>query len=131
MGLEVVISSNPIRDRDSQLAREFEQAVFEALSGHDALAGSGAVQVRFHVWDADDGARYVCKVECTGPARLEAPEPPWRWWSGLVASAQDLRQALREAVRARLGRRRAKGNPLEAPPPAVERWGWAGELQPR
>lgn len=129
MGLEVV-SPNPIQERDPRLARQFEHVVREALRGLDGLAEPGPIHVRFSVWEGDDVARYVCKVECAGTNGFEAPEPPWRWWSGLVETPQDLAQALREAVRARQARRRGRPDGRRTPPPP-ERWGWAGELQLR
>lgn len=130
MGLQVQFSPNPIQERDPRLARQFEHVVSEALRGQDALAEPGTVQVRFSVWDGDNVPRYVCKVECSGTVGIETAEPPWRWWSGLVETPHDLGQALREAVRARVARRRIRGSDAHRPP-APERWGWAGEMQVR
>lgn len=124
MGLEIAFSPNPILERDPRLARQFEHVVLEALRGQAALSKQGPVQVRFHVWDGDDLPRYVCKVECAGVTGFESTEPPWRWWSGLVETPQDLGQALREAVRTRRGLARARSE-ARASFPAPEHWGWA------
>ena len=121
MAMELVVSPNPIQERDARLARHFEQVVAEALRGREDLVGSAPVRVRFHVWDGDDVARYVCKVECSDAPGAHLEEPPWRWWSPLVQTPQELAQELREALR-----RRAR--PEEArPEEPAERWGWGGE----
>ena len=127
MAMDVVFAPNPIQQRDPRLARQFEQVVSEALRAADGLAG-GSVTVRFNTWDGDEVARYVCKVECSGEPALGLEEPPWRWWSGLVETPQELGQELRDALRAQ-GRRRARPEEPRAAAP-VERWGWAGEMQP-
>jgi hypothetical protein len=129
MGVEVRFSPNPIEQRDARIARQFEHVVLEALRGWEALAEPGPIQVQFHVWDGDDVPRYVCKVECSGSIGIERSEPPWRWWSGLLESPQDLGQALREAIRARLARRRDRSD-AQRPAPQ-DRWGWAEEMQLR
>jgi hypothetical protein len=127
MAMNLVFAPNPIQQRDPRLARHFEQVVSEVLRAAEALCGGGPVAVRFHAWDGDDAARYVCKVECSDGPGLEMGEPPWRWWSGLVETPQELAQALGDALRAQSRRRARNEEPREAA--AVERWGWAGELQ--
>lgn len=127
MAMDVIFAPNPIQQRDPRLARQFEQVVSEALRAAEGLAGGGPVTVRFNAWDGDDAARYVCKVECAGDASLGLEEPPWRWWSALVETPQQLGQELRDALRAQVRRRTRPEEPrAEAP---VERWGWAGEMQ--
>src|SRR5215212_6889958 len=127
MAMDVIFSTNPIHERDSRLARQFEQAVAEALRGGEDVAGDARVSVRFNVWDGDDVPRYVCKVECSGADARDREAAPWRWWSPLVETPQELGQELRDALRA-AGRRRARPDDPR-PEAAVERWGWGGEMQ--
>jgi hypothetical protein len=127
MAIDVVFAPNPIQQRDPRLARQFEQVVSEALRAADGLAGGGPVTVHFNAWDGDDVARYVCKVECSGAPGPALEEPPWRWWSALVETPRELGQELRDALRAQ-ARRRARPEEPRAEV-AVERWGWAGEMQ--
>ena len=127
MAMDVIFSPNPIHQRDARLARQFEQVVAEALRSREDLAGDAPVCVRFHVWEGDDVPRYVCKVECSGAAALNMEDPPWRWWSPLVETPQELGQELRDALRT-AGRRHARPDEPQAEAP-VERWGWAGEMQ--
>ena len=126
--VDVEIVSNPIRKRDPQLARQFEQVVTDALAGHDDSADPGPLQVRFNVWHAERVC-YVCKVECPSIRTLDMQEPPWRWWSSLVETPQELGEQLREAVRAHTAlRRQGRRQPVPLAAQASERWGWAGEL---
>lgn len=124
MEFQLVFVRNPIQDRDPRLARQFEQTVAEVLRSHDH-GDFGLVEVRFHVWYGEDAVKYVCKVECPSARSMEMDEPPWRWWSGLVETAQELDRELREAVGARFARATRKEPAAERQP---ERWGWAGEL---
>jgi hypothetical protein len=124
MSVEIVFSPSPMQERDPRLARQFERVVLEALRSKEVSPADGTVHVRFHLWEGDDVPRYVCKVECAGVASVHLEEPPWRWWSGLVETPQELGQALRAAVRGR--RRRAAPTPC----PAVPAGEWASDLQP-
>jgi hypothetical protein len=126
MAMDVVFAPNPIHHQDPRLARQFEQAVSDALRAAGDLGG-GAVTVRFNPWDGEDGARYVCKVECASADGQATEEPPWRWWSGLVETPEELAQELRDALRTQARRRARPEEPRDAAP--VERWGWAGEMQ--
>jgi hypothetical protein len=129
MSFDVVFSPNPIQERDPRLARQFEQVVLETLRAQEAALAAGTVQVRFHLWSGDDAVpRYVCKVECGGAPSLEMEDPPWRWWSGLVETPQELGQELREALRSS-ARRRGSADAHPPAPAPPERWGWAGDLQ--
>lgn len=128
MPVELVFTSTPIQQRDPRLARQFEQAVADALGGHEDAAAPGPVHVRFSVWEGDDVPRYVCKVECASVCTMEQGEPAWRWWSRLVETPLELGQELREAARARRAAVRGSARPSQEPARPVERWGWAGEL---
>lgn len=126
MATDVVFAPNPIHQRDPRLARQFEQVVADALRSVADLPG-GPVTVRFNLWDGEDAARYVCKVECAGGPDLGTEDPPWRWWSGLVETPQELGQELGDGLRARARRRARPEEPRDAVP--AERWGWAGEMR--
>jgi len=110
MPTDLSFDMNPIEQRSPGLGRAFEDAVRHELRG-----ARGPLRVRFSVWEGD-GVRYVCKVEGVCRPSLEAPTPAWRWWSGLVATPDELADQLHEALAVRAAARRAE---------ARERWGWA------
>lgn len=99
--IEVV--ENPIHRVDGALAGEVEHRLRALLAGETL----GSVTVRFRVCrDDDDGFRFICKIE--NPPRVDTDVlVPWRWWSPLMASAEDFSAALEEGLRVR----RARMNP--------------------
>ncbi len=64
------------------------------------------VTVSFGTWDDGEGLRYVCKVETPAGDPL-GDCPPWRFWSGLFATPDDLRAELERGLGHRLVGRRA------------------------
>ena len=65
------------------------------------------VSVSFGIWDDGEGVRYVCKVETPAGDPL-GDRPPWRFWSGLFATPDELRAELERGLGHRLvGRRTA------------------------
>ena len=79
---------NPLWSHDPALGSAFEQA-------------EGPVHVRFNVWrGTPDRVSYVCKVEMAGE-NGGRPALPWRWWSPLVETPDELKGQLSEAVRRR------------------------------
>ena len=119
MPIDLVFAPNPLDKCAPALARAFEQAV------RDALRGAGTelappLRVRFAVWE-DDEVRYVCKVEGAGAPSLKSAAPAWRFWSGLVATPEELEDQIRES----LATREAPRPPAARPRLPEERWGWA------
>lgn len=122
MSIDVVFAANAIQDVQPALACQFERAVADVLDRAPSIEKK-RLTVRFSVWDGD-AVRYVCKVEEPIAAEIEAAAPPWRWWSGLVATPQELAAQLGEALDAR----RSPGKARVSAPTPPERSGW-GELQ--
>jgi len=93
----VSIVENTLGPHDAELAQAAEDALREALRGE----GLGEVQVRFRLCrDEEDGVRFICKVE--NPPRVDTDVAmPWRWWSPLLRSAEELRDTLEEGLRLR------------------------------
>ena len=94
----VEIVENPLAAQNPVLAREVEQDVRSILGSHDL----GRVEVRFRVCrDEAEGLKFICKVEGPAPADLHQEAAQWRWWSPLMESAQDFRDALMDAIEIR------------------------------
>jgi hypothetical protein len=74
-----------------------ESAAREALQGLE----SGDLAVSFGVWDDGNGVQYVCKVE-TRPGDPLGSDPPWRWWSPLFRTPEELRAELAGMIARRL-----------------------------
>jgi hypothetical protein len=94
----VEILENPIMGQNPRLGAEVEEEVRRALRDEDL----GSVQVRFRVCQDDsEGLRFICKVE--NPPRIDGDgtAPPWRWWSPLLESAGQFREALDEGLKVR------------------------------
>jgi len=64
------------------------------------------VTVSFGVWDDGEGVRYVCKVETPAGDPL-GERPPWRFWSGMFQTPDELRAELERGLGHRLVGRRA------------------------
>lgn len=82
-----------------------EAAAREALQGLE----DEDLAVSFGVWEDGDALQFVCKVE-TPPGDPLSSEPPWRWWSSLFSTPEELGAQLSEMV----GRRRGNREPTEA-----------------
>lgn len=94
----VSILENPLAAQNPSLAREIEQDARGILGAQDL----GRLEVRFRVCrDEAEGLRFICKVESPAPADLHQEAAQWRWWSPLMESAQDFRDALFEAIEIR------------------------------
>jgi hypothetical protein len=61
-----------------------------------------ALTVTFRFWESADGAQFVCRVE-TPPGDPLGNEPPWRWWSLLCRTPEEMRAQLEAMVARRLG----------------------------
>jgi hypothetical protein len=76
----------------------FESAAREALQAVE----DEDLAVTFSVWEDGDGAQIVCRVE-TPPGDPLSSDPPWRWWSPLFRTPEELRTELSQMVARRLG----------------------------
>jgi hypothetical protein len=82
-----------------------EAIAVEALQGLD----DEDLVVSFGVWEGDDdGVRFVCKVE-TPPGDPLGTQPPWRWWSALFRTPEELRAELTTMIARRLGQSPSDG----------------------
>jgi hypothetical protein len=99
------VLDNPLASQDPSLARAVEATLHDVLDAEDL----GVLEVRFRVCrEADEGLRFICKVENPPVAEIvERPRLPLRWWSPLMDSVQDLRSALQDALQVRRERTRA------------------------
>jgi hypothetical protein len=88
------------RDRVVDVGAALETVACEALQG---LADED-LAVSFGIFEGDDGAQFFCKVE-TPPGDPLSEEPPWRWWSPLFRTPEDLRVELAAMVARRLQNR--------------------------
>ena len=96
----IEIVENPIHRHDAALGAAVEDQL-RGLLGQETL---GSVAVRFRVCrDENDAFRFICKIE--NPPRVDTDLlMPWRWWSPLMASAEDFAAALEEGLRVRRAR---------------------------
>lgn len=69
--------------------------------------------VSFGIWQGDDGVQFVCKVE-TAPGDPLSSEPPWRWWSRMFRTPDELRAELAGMVARRLDTREGPAATVEA-----------------
>jgi hypothetical protein len=94
----VTIVDNPLAAQNPALAREIEQDARGILGTQDL----GRLEVRFRVCrDEAEGLKFICKVESPAPADLQQEAAQWRWWSPLMESAQEFRDALLDAIELR------------------------------
>jgi hypothetical protein len=90
------IQFRPHTVADPSVAQSFEHAVWSVLKSRSLPPRC----VRFSPWKLDDGSlQYVCKVEMD--PRFCLGELPWRWWSPLVDTPQQLAACLEDALAAR------------------------------
>ena len=91
------ILANPLGSEDPNLARAVEAAVRRLLNDEDV----GPVEVRFRVCrDETDGVQFICKVE-NPPSDGDDGRAQWRWWSPLMKTAEDFRDAFQDGLRIR------------------------------
>jgi hypothetical protein len=64
------------------------------------------VTVSFGTWDDGEGVRYVCKIE-TPAGDPFGDRPPWRFWSDLFETPEELRAQLEARLAHRLPARGA------------------------
>jgi hypothetical protein len=108
-GAAIQVVENAITAQNSQLGRELEDELRRLLASHDL----GPVEVRFRVCrDEADGMKFICKVESPAPCDLQRDGVQWRWWSPLMVSTDDLREALVQALELR--RQRLSAQPIGA-----------------
>jgi hypothetical protein len=94
----VEIIENPVAAQNPALAREIETEARGILGRQDL----GRLEVRFRVCrDEELGLKFICKIESPAPADLHQEAAQWRWWSPLMESAQDFRDALLDAIEIR------------------------------
>lgn len=96
----VEIVENTIHRHDPELGAAVEEQVRRIL-GDESL---GTVNVRFRVCrDEDDSFQFICKVE--NPPRVDTDVVvPWRWWSPLMGTVEELAAALEDGLRVRRAR---------------------------
>jgi len=85
------------RDGARDVGGALETVAREILEGLE----DEELTVSFGVWDGDDGVQFVCKVE-TPPGDPLGSDPPWRWWSRLFRTPEELRADLARMVAGRL-----------------------------
>jgi len=85
------------RDGSIDVGRALEEIARETLQVLD----DEDLSVRFLAWEDGESVQYVCKVE-TPPGDPSNGEPPWRWWSSLFRTPQELRAELEAMVARRL-----------------------------
>ncbi len=95
---EILILENPIAEHHPELGRAVEDEVREVLHSQDL----GTLQVRFRLCEGEvEGTKFICKVENPASVPGEGRAPSWRWWSPLLASVEEFRAALEEALEVR------------------------------
>jgi hypothetical protein len=96
----IEIVENPLHRHDPALAASVEAHLRRILRDENL----GSVRVRFRVCREDDGAfQFICKVE--NPPRVDTDVAmPWRWWSPLLATAEEFAAALEDGVSVRRAR---------------------------
>jgi hypothetical protein len=96
----IEILENPILRHDPALAADLEDQLHRILRDESL----GSVNVRFRVCrDEGDAFQFICKVE--NPPRVDTDViVPWRWWSPLLATAEQFASALEDGLRVRRGR---------------------------
>jgi hypothetical protein len=93
----IAFLDNPLTVENPTLGRALEQEIRRLLTDEDI----GPIEVRFRVCRNDDDAFcYICKVE-NPPFDGEDGRVQWRWWSPLMRTADDLREALADGLRIR------------------------------
>jgi hypothetical protein len=93
MTIRGLVPRDGVRDTGGALetvARE----VLQGLEDED-------LAVSFGIWEGEGGVQFVCRVE-TPPGDPLSSAPPWRWWSRLFRTPEDLRAELVSMVTRRL-----------------------------
>ena len=96
--IRLLVPRNGVIDTGGAL----EAAAREALQGMD----DEDLAVSFSLWEDGVGVQFVCRVE-TPPGDPLSIEPPWRWWSPLFRTPEELRAELAKVVARRRQRREA------------------------
>jgi len=99
-GCRIEIVDNALHGHDPELAATVEEQLRRVLA-NEAL---GTVKVSFRVCRADDESlQFICKVE--NPPRVDTDVMmPWRWWSPIMANADEFTAALEDGLRVRRAR---------------------------
>jgi hypothetical protein len=101
----IAILDNPVAAENPGLARALEQEIRRLLKDE----GVGAVEVRFRVCcDEAGGFTFICKVE-NPPCDGEDGQVQWRWWSPVLQTAEEFRDAFEEGLRIRRERLSGRG----------------------
>jgi hypothetical protein len=101
---------NPVWSEDAETADALEQVAWELLSAHELPP----LHVRLGTWRGEPGTRrFVCKVEAKTLG--EGGVPPWRWWSPILGSVDELATWLQHVLQDR-GVRVARRSPVSRPP---------------
>jgi hypothetical protein len=96
----IEIVENPLHHHDPQLGAAVEAQLLRILADESL----GSVAVRFRVCRDDDGSfQFICKVE-NPPCVDTGVMVPWRWWSPLLATADEFSAALEDGLRLRRAR---------------------------
>ena len=99
------ILDNPLAAEDPGLARALDREIRRLLKDE----GVGAVEVRFRMCrDEADGFKFICKVE-NPPCDGEDGQVQWRWWSPLLKTAEEFRDAFEDGLRVRRERLSGRG----------------------
>jgi len=99
------ILDNPLAAENPRLARALEQEIRRLLKDE----GVGAVQVRFRVCrDEADAFKFICKIE-NPPCNGDDGRVQWRWWSPILETAEEFRDAFEEGLRVRRVRLSGRG----------------------
>jgi hypothetical protein len=93
MTIRRLVTGDGVRDMGGAL----ETVAREALQGLE----DEDLAVSFGIWEGDEGLEFICKVE-TPPGDPLSSEAPWRWWSRLFRTPDELRAELNTMVARRL-----------------------------
>lgn len=101
------ILENPLSGENPGLARVLEHEIRRMLKDEAV----GAVEVRFRVCrDEADRFKFVCKIE-NPPCDGESGQVQWRWWSPLLETADEFREAFQDGLRIRRERLSGRRTP--------------------
>ena len=109
MTIRRLVTGHGVRDIGTAL----EAVAREALQGLE----DEDLAVSFGIWEGDGGGEFVCKVE-TPPGDPLSSEAPWRWWSRLFRTPEELRAELDAMVARRLESR--DGSPAVSTAPEAD-----------
>ncbi len=90
------------RDGVRDIGRALEAIARETLQ----VLEDEDLAVSFGIWDDGESVQFVCRVE-TPPGDPLSSEPPWRWWSPMFRTPDELRAELASMAGRRLENREA------------------------